>query len=56
MITEPLAPHCGVEVRDVALAIAEGETLDAIRDLIYRHGVAVFRDQSFSPEEHIAFA
>ena len=56
MQTEPLAPNCGVEVRGVTLAEAEGARLDAIRDLIYRHGVAVFRDQSFSPEEHIAFA
>ncbi|QZD90027.1 TauD/TfdA family dioxygenase [Qipengyuania aurantiaca] len=56
MKTQPLAPNCGVDVQGVALATAEGETLDAIRDLIYRHGVAVFRDQSFSPEEHIAFA
>ena len=56
MQTEPLAPNCGVEVRGVTLAEAEGARLDAIRDLIYRHGVAVFRGQSFSPEEHIAFA
>ena len=56
MQTKPLAENCGVEVTGIALADAEGENLDAIRDLIYRHGVAVFRDQSFSPDDHIAFA
>ncbi|MBX7457830.1 TauD/TfdA family dioxygenase [Qipengyuania sp. 1NDH17] len=56
MQTEPLSPHCGVEVKGVTLAEAQGDELGAIRDLIYRHGVAVFRDQTFSPEEHIAFA
>lgn len=39
----------------VALSDAGGSELDAIRGLIYRHGVTVFRDQCFSPEEHIAF-
>ena len=56
MQTKPIADNCGVEVTGIALADADGENLDAIRDLIYRHGVAVFRDQSFSPEDHIAFA
>ena len=56
MQTAPLAEHCGVEVMGVTLARVEGDELDAIRTLIYRYGVAVFRDQSFSPEEHIAFA
>lgn len=52
----PMAPQCGVEVDGVKLAEAEGETLDAIRKAIYEHGVAVFRDQEFSPDDHIAFA
>lgn len=56
METTPISAHCGVEVRGVSLADAEGAELDAIRDLIYRHGVAVFRDQDFSPDDHIAFA
>ena len=56
METVALAPGCGVQVKGVSLAEAEGECLDAIRDLIYRHGVAVFRDQALSPEDHIAFA
>ena len=54
--TEPMGPHCGVEIRDVALAETDGETLDAVKHAVYIHGVAVFRDQAFTPEDHIAFA
>ena len=56
MQVKPIAPHCGVEVEGVELARTSGERLHALRDLIYEHGVAVFRDQQFSPEDHIAFA
>ena len=56
MDVERLGPRCGVEVSGISLAEADGEVLDDIRDLIYRHGVAVFREQDLSPEEHIAFA
>ena len=52
----PMAPRCGVEISGVTLAQAEGETLDSIRQAIWEHGVAVFRDQDFSPDDHIAFA
>jgi taurine dioxygenase len=51
-----MAPECGVEIGDVQLSQARGDTLDSIRQAIYEHGVAVFRDQDFSPEDHIAFA
>ncbi|WP_341711916.1 TauD/TfdA family dioxygenase [Erythrobacter sp.] len=57
METVPLAAKCGVEVKGVRLAEAEGETLEAIKQAIYEHGVAVFRDQDdFTPEAHILFA
>ena len=56
MDTRALAENCGVEITGVSLAEAEGTTLDAIREQIYRHGVAIFRDQEFSPEDHLAFA
>ena len=56
MQTTPMAPKCGVEVSGVQLADAAGTELEAIQELIYDHGVAVFRDQRFSPDEHIAFA
>ena len=53
-----LAPHCGVEVSGVQLAEATGDAalLDEIRTAVWEHGVAVFRDQDFGPQEHIAFA
>ena len=51
-----MAPECGVEIAGVQLSQARGDTLDSIRQAIYEHGVAVFRDQDFSPEDHIAFA
>ena len=56
MDVQRLGPRCGVEVAGISLAEADGETLEDIRDLIYRHGVAVFREQDFRPEDHIAFA
>ena len=56
MDTGKLSPHCGVEVKGSALRDATGPELDAIRDLVYAHGVAIFRDQSLSPEDHIALA
>ena len=51
----PMAPKCGVEVSGVALANCSDSEMDAIRSAIYEHGVAVFRDQEFSKEDHITF-
>ena len=56
MQTEMIAPNCGVEISGLRLAEADGAVLEEIRQAIYEHGVAVFRDQEFSPEDHIAFA
>lgn len=56
MQMKPLAPHCGVEISGIELAGADGDTLTSIKQAIYEHGVAVFRDQQLSPEDHIAFA
>ena len=52
----PLAPECGVEISGIQLADAEGEALEKIKQAIFENGVAVFRDQDFSPAEHLAFA
>ena len=51
----PMAPKCGVEVSGVSLANCTDAEMDNIRTTIYEHGVAVFRDQEFSPEDHITF-
>jgi taurine dioxygenase len=51
-----LAPRCGVELSGVSLATCDEHDMTAIKAAVYEHGVAVFRDQKFSPEDHIAFA
>ncbi|MHA7819441.1 MAG: TauD/TfdA dioxygenase family protein [Erythrobacter sp.] len=50
-----MAPECGVVVSGVSLATCEDDELEQIKQLIYTHGVAVFRDQTFAPEDHIRF-
>jgi taurine dioxygenase len=52
----PLAERVGAEVRGVDLATVDGAPLDALKELVWDKGVAVLRDQSLSPEAHIAFA
>ncbi|MDG6078626.1 TauD/TfdA family dioxygenase [Erythrobacter litoralis] len=51
-----MTKHCGTAIEGVQLARLEGEALDRVREIAYRRGVAVFRDQDFGPEDHIAFA
>jgi len=52
----PMAPNCGVEVTGVALADCSDDEMETIKSAIYERGLAVFRDQDLSPEDHIAFA
>ncbi|MDJ0643430.1 MAG: TauD/TfdA family dioxygenase [Erythrobacter sp.] len=52
----PMAPKCGVEISGVSLATCSDAEMQNIKNAIYDHGVAVFRDQEFSPEDHIGFA
>ena len=49
----PMAPQCGVEVSGVSLAGCTDNEMDAIKQAIFEHGVAVFREQEFAPEDHI---
>lgn len=56
MQINPMAPQCGVEITGVSLAQCSDQQMADIKQAIYQHGVAVFRDQDFSPEQHIAFA
>ena len=53
----PLAGHVGVEVGGVDLSapLSHGLTSDITR-LLGEHGVLVFRDQSLTPDQHIATA
>lgn len=55
MQLSPMAPKCGVEISGVALAECSDSEMEAIKQAIYEHGVAVFRDQEFTPEDHIRF-
>ena len=50
-----MAPECGVEVSGVTLADCSDDEMQRIKNTIYEHGVAVFRDQTFTPEDHIKF-
>lgn len=52
----PMAPKCGVEISGVSLAACSGDDMRAIKQAIWEHGVAVFRDQDLSPQAHIDFA
>ena len=52
----PLADHVGAEVRGLDLATVDGAQLDALKELVWDKGVAVLRDQSLTPEDHIALA
>ncbi|MGB7405392.1 MAG: TauD/TfdA family dioxygenase [Pacificimonas sp.] len=51
-----MASECGVAINGVSLASCSADELQAIKQAIYEHGVAVFREQDFTPEDHIAFA
>ena len=51
----PMAPKCGVEIEGVSLAGCSDAEMQDIKSAIFEHGVAVFRDQEFSPEDHITF-
>ncbi len=52
----PLADRVGAEVRGIDLATVEGPALDALKALVWDQGVAVLRDQTLTPEDHIALA
>jgi taurine dioxygenase len=56
MEIRPMAPRCGVEIAGVSLASCSDAEMAAIKAAIYDHGVAVFRNQDFAPEDHITFA
>ena len=56
MQIEPLSPHCGAEISDVQMRDLEGDSLEALKQAIYQHGVVVLRGQELTPDDHIAFA
>jgi len=56
MSVMPVTKGCGVEVHGVDLAHLSNSEMEDIRSLYVDHGVIFFRDQSLTPEQHIAFA
>ena len=47
---------CGAEVLGVNLANLSNSDMEAVRQAYVDHGVIFFRDQSITPDQHIAFA
>ena len=50
-----LAPALGGEVRGVDLGRADGEQIEAIRELLLEHLVLFFPEQHLSVDDHVAF-
>jgi taurine dioxygenase len=51
----PLAPKCGVEISEISIRDCSDSHFEGIKEAIYEHGVAIFRNQEFTPEDHIRF-
>lgn len=56
MNIQPFSKGCGALVTDVQLATASEDQIQEIREAFIDHGVVFFRDQSLTPEQHLAFA
>lgn len=56
MRMQALAEHVGMEFSDLDMAAIDPDGLSVIKAAVADHGVVVLRDQSISPEQHIAFA
>ncbi|MFL0415676.1 TauD/TfdA family dioxygenase [uncultured Sphingomonas sp.] len=52
----PLSDHVGIEAQGVDLNQLDEATFATLRDAVASHGVLFVRDQSLTPEQHIAFA
>ena len=52
----PLAAHVGVEAHGVDLNTIDDAGFNALRRAVADHGVLFVRDQTLTPEQHIAFA
>lgn len=53
--TTPLTRSIGSEIHDVELSNVTGTTIDAIQHAFLERKVLVFRDQSLTPEQQLAF-
>lgn len=53
---QPLSEHVGVEASGVDLNTLGDDAFELLRDAVATRGVLFIRDQSLTPEQHIAFA
>lgn len=51
-----LSEALGAEITGIDVAAADGTDVKAIRDAFHEHQVIVFRDQTLTPDQHIAFS
>ena len=56
LAVERISAACGAEIRGVDLSCIDASTFEAIRQAWREHQVLFFRDQSFEPAAHKAFA
>nr|WP_233272810.1 TauD/TfdA family dioxygenase [Paraburkholderia acidisoli] len=57
MSAQPITPSIGAEVSGVRLGAGlDDHDIAALRALLVRHKVLVFRDQDIAPADHVAFA
>ncbi len=56
MLIEPATGHCGAEIREVDLNALTDSSFTSLQDALFTHGVIFLRDQSLSPEAHVALA
>lgn len=49
-------PGCGATVHDIDLARADDRDIATVRQALFDHGMLVFRDQTLTPDQHIALA
>jgi taurine dioxygenase len=54
MNLRPVAPACGVEIRDLDVRDPSPGVVHALTDALLHHSVVFVRDQSLSPEEQVA--
>jgi len=56
MRIEPLTPHIGAVIHDVDLVSCSEAEFEAVYQAWYRHRVIFFREQIFTPEQHLQIA
>ncbi|WP_374590025.1 TauD/TfdA dioxygenase family protein [Novosphingobium sp.] len=56
MQLRPLSDHVGTEVTGIAMTDLDDAAFEQLRQLVYDRGMVALRDQTLTPEQHIAFA